>query len=150
MSKQDNDQLYYKKVEDLDLEIFKNRIRNVLKEAFDNKIITEEELKAMDPSDKNPAKFYCNFKIHKPHIPTSTPPVRPIISGSGSITENIGIYVENVIKEMSMQHRSYLQDTPHLLRIIHKINKGPKIPDNAMIVTSDVIGLYQTRRGRPR
>ena len=97
----------------------------------------------MDPSDKNPSKLYCNFKIHKPHDPLGTPPVRPIISGSGSITENISIYVEHYIKEISMQHRAFLQDTPHLLRIIHKINQGPKIPNNAMIVTLDAIGAYQ-------
>ena len=65
----------------------------------------------MDPSDKNLSKFYCNFKIHKPHDPLGTPPVRPIISGSGSITENISIYVEHYIKEISMQHRAFRQDT---------------------------------------
>ena len=47
----------------------------------------------MDPEDKNPSKFYCNFKVHKNHKHKETPPPRPIISGSGSITENIGLYV---------------------------------------------------------
>ena len=51
--------------------------------------------------------------------------------------------MENKIHELSTQHRSYLQDTPHFLRIIHKLNQGPKLPTNAVIVTSDVIGAYQ-------
>ena len=78
----------------------------------------------MNPEDKNPAKFYCNCKIHKQHTKGTTPPPRTIISGSGSITENIGIYVENHINKISTEHPTYLQDTPHFLRIIHKINQG--------------------------
>ena len=97
----------------------------------------------MDPDDKKPSKFYCNFKVNQEHTPNETPPPRPIISASGSITENIGLYVEHHIKELATKHKSFLQDTPHLLRIIHTINKGPKLPSNVMIVTSDVIGLYQ-------
>ena len=91
LSKQSETQTYYRKVDDLELDRAKVKIRNTLEEALKNKIITEEEFKAMDPDDKHPGKFYCNFKIHKPHTPGTTPPPRPIISGSGSITENIGI-----------------------------------------------------------
>ena len=29
------------------------------------------------------------------------------------------------------------------MRIVDKINQGPKLPKNAMIVTSDLIGAYQ-------
>ena len=72
---------YYEKVEDIELEVAKTKIQSVLQEGLDNKIITQEEFKQMDPSDNNPAKFYCNFKIHKQHIPMKAPPVRPIISG---------------------------------------------------------------------
>ena len=38
------------------------------------KDITEEEVKAMDPENKNASKFYCNFKIHKGHTPMQVPP----------------------------------------------------------------------------
>ena len=67
----------------------------------------------MDPSKKNISKFYTNFKVHTPHTPMTAPPPRPIISGSGSMTENIGIYVEHNIKHMANKYDSYLQDTPH-------------------------------------
>ena len=89
---------YYKKVEDIELDRAKARIKNTLEEALENNIITEEEFRALNPDDKNPSKFYCNFKIHKPHAFMTTPPPRPIISGSGSITENIGIFVEKTHK----------------------------------------------------
>jgi hypothetical protein len=38
---------------------------------------------------------------------------------------------------------SYLQVTPHFLRIIDKLNQGKKLPNNAMIVTADITGAYQ-------
>ena len=119
-------QNHYKKMYDLELDRAKVKIQNTLKEVLDSTIISEKKLKAMDPDDKQPCQFYCNFKIHKQHTHFTTPPPRPIISGSGSITENIGIYVDNQIHEFSTQHNSYLQDTPHFLRIIHKINQGPQ------------------------
>ena len=70
------------------------------------------------------------------------PPVKPIISGAGSITESIGVYVEHHINKISTTHPSYIQDTPHFLRIVNKINCGPKLSKNAMVVTSDIIGAY--------
>ena len=76
-------------MDNLELERAKLRIRKTLEEALTDRIITNEKFAAMNPDNKNPGKFYCNFKIHKPHTPMTTPPPRPIISGSGSITENI-------------------------------------------------------------
>ena len=143
LSTQSDQQVYYQKVDNLELERAKNKIKHVLEEALNNKIITDEEFNAMDPEDKTTSKFYCNFKIHKQHAPMTAPPPRPIISGSGSITENLGVFVENQIREISTQHSTYLLDTPHFLRVVQKINKGPRLPLNAMLVTSDIIGAYQ-------
>ena len=98
----------------------------------------------MNLEDKNPSKLYFNFKIHKPHAFITTPPPRPIISRSGSITENIVIFVEKHINELLTHHTSYLQDIPHFLRIIEEEeNEGAKLPLNSMIVTSDLTGAYQ-------
>ena len=94
----------------------KDKIKNVLKEAFENKIISKEEYNVMNPEEKNPATFYCNFKVHKQKEHYKIPPVRPIISGSGGITENISLYVEHHIKRISTLPPSYLQDTPHFFK----------------------------------
>ena len=64
------------------------------------------------------------------------------MSGSGSITENLGVYVEHHIKHIANKHDTYLQDTPHFLRIIEEINKGDPLPDNAMLATLDITGAY--------
>ena len=92
--------------------------------------------------DKDAAKFYCTFKVHKDHEPMTAPPPRPIVSGSGSATENIAAFVDHHIKDISRQHHSYLQDTPDFLRYVEKINSGPALKDDHIIVTWDVEGLY--------
>ena len=96
----------------------------------------------MDPSEKFPAKFYETFKVHKKHNEGETPPERPIISASGSMTENIGLFVENFLREIANQHSTYLQDTPDFLRQIEALNKKEKLPPNAILVTVDVTALY--------
>jgi hypothetical protein len=72
----------------------------------------------------------------------TAPPPRPIISGSGAIMENMGKFVEHHIKNVANKHQSYIQDTPHFLRILQKQNRGPKLEKNAILVTMDVKALF--------
>ena len=72
----------------------------------------------------------------------TAPPPRPIISGSGSVTENTAAFVEFHIKDIAREHNSYLQDTPDFLRYIEQVNQGPALEDDQILVTWDVVGLY--------
>ena len=103
---------YYEKVTSETLDLAKSKILDSLKDALEKGYINKDEFAAMDPSEKKPGKFYETFKVHKKHTPGETPPERPIISGSGSITENISLFVEHYLKETAKAHPSYLQDTP--------------------------------------
>ena len=76
----------------------------------------------MNPNGKNPGKFYQLFKVHKKHNPPELPPGRPIISGCGSITEKISLFVDHHAKDLVNSLPSYLQDTPDLLRHIEDLN----------------------------
>ena len=134
--------LYYNKVDDSALQVAKDKILLILEEGLNNKIISKEEYIAMKTDDKKAAKFYCNFKVHKEHEAMETPPPRPIISGSGSIIEGIGYYVEHHIKNLSNTHHSYIQDSPDFLRVINKVNEGPKLLENTILVVFDVKALY--------
>ena len=91
---------------------------------------------------KNVGKFYQLFKVHKKSEPGSLPPGRPIISGSGSLTENISKFVEHHLKDLATTHPSYLQDTPDFLRYIEEINGLGPLPNGAILVTMDVSSLY--------
>ena len=120
----------------------KVKIKNLLEEGYNNNIINKEEYEEMDPEKKHPSNFYCTFKVHKPHVEGTASPERPIISGSGSLTENPSLFIEHHIKDLANQHPSYLQDTPHFLREIQTINEGGKLSENAMLVTMDVTALF--------
>ena len=87
LEQETNPKLYYAPVDEFSLERAKKTILDTLQEALDNQIITKEEYTIMNPKDKNPSKFYCNFKVHKMTEQGQIPPVRPITSGSGAVTE---------------------------------------------------------------
>ena len=87
---------YYKEINLTDIEKAKEKISDILKEAFDNEYISENEYKLMLPdTDAILARFYALFKVHKPYEQGSAPDIRPIVSFSVSMMENIGIFVEN-------------------------------------------------------
>ena len=118
------------------IEKAKYEIKNLINEGLDNKIITQEEYDAINPDDKDLARFYCNFKVHKDYEHKKAPKPRAIISGCGSITENASLFVQHHLQDVFHSHKSYLQDTPDFLREIDKINDGPKLPDNALLVST--------------
>ena len=86
---------YYSQVSSKDVDVAKFKISKLIEEGLDNDFITKSDYEAMNPIAKNVGRFYCNFKIHQPHEENTAPPVRPIVSGSGSITENIGKFVQH-------------------------------------------------------
>ena len=133
---------YYSPVDGLEIERTKVKIKNLLEEGLDNKVISKSEFEQMNPEDKGPGRFYCNFKVHKPHEYKTAPPVRPITSQSGSICENIGTFLEHHIKHIGTTHESYLKDTPDFLRTIQHINKSLHLGPNTLLVTMDAIGLF--------
>ena len=83
----------------------------------------------------NAGKFYLHFKLHKPH--ENIPPERAIVSQSGSVTSNIGVFVDFFLKEQPTKHKSYLQDNPDFIRKLEKIREERTLSDNAMIATWD-------------
>ena len=135
---------YYKPVDDLNIiDEVKHNINNILQEAHENKVISDDEKEAMECDEqKGVGKFYTLYKVHKDHAAPATPPERPIISCSGSITENIGIYVDSHLKPLANTHESFLQDTPHYLRELEKLNNSGKIKNSDILVTIDVCSLY--------
>ena len=46
------------------------------------------------------------------------------------------------IKELATKHESYLQDTPDFLRKVEELNRKGFLPNNALLVAIDVIGLF--------
>ena len=139
-SKQSEGKPYYSEVDDIALDIAKNKIKHALDKALEREIISKTEYTAMIADDKEAGRFYCNLKVHEPH--KETPPPRPLISGCNSITENIATYVNYHIGEEATKHDTFLQDTPDFLRIIDRINHGAALNPSTIIFTMDVTSLY--------
>ncbi|XP_030842371.1 uncharacterized protein LOC115924431, partial [Strongylocentrotus purpuratus] len=81
------------------------------------------------------ARFYLLPKIHK-----AGNPGRPIISGNGSPTERISLFIDSFLKPLVPQISSYIHDTPDFLRKLEGIKD--QIPSTAIIGTFDVSSLY--------
>ena len=67
VDKEGEDKPCYINVDEFKLNEAKDKLTNVIREAFDNRIILKEERYAMDPKDRVPGRFYCTFKVHKDH-----------------------------------------------------------------------------------
>ena len=52
---------------------YEGKIIDTFQEGLLNVWISQEEFKAMNPDDCDPANFYCLFKVHKTHFWTTTP-----------------------------------------------------------------------------
>ena len=93
-------EFYYQKVDDQTLEEAKIKITNIVNEGFHNEILSEQEYAAMTPAENViPGRFYALFKVHKEYEHGKAPPVRAIISCSGTFSENIAIYVDHHLKD---------------------------------------------------
>ena len=80
-SEQSENHPYYTQVDEFEVERSKNKIDTLLKQALEDETISQDESIGMTAADKEPGRFYCNFKVHKQHNHNEKPPERPIISG---------------------------------------------------------------------
>ena len=74
-------------------------MNDVIKEGLENKMITQSEFDAMNTNRKDPACFYCDFKVHKEHKHMKPPPHRPIIGSSESLTKKNGNFCRTLFQK---------------------------------------------------
>ena len=79
-------------------------------------------------------RFYLHPKIHKR---MDSVPGRHIISGY--FTENISSFLDHHLQPLTKIVKSYIQDTKLLL---NKLEELPPLPQNSILSTMDVVGLY--------
>ncbi|XP_071493045.1 uncharacterized protein [Diadema antillarum] len=114
---------------------FSQQIQSTLDDMKEHEHLTKKAHKFLSPVNAKPARFYLLPKIHKPGNPG-----RPILSGNGSPTENISLFVDHHIKPLVSLAPSYIHDTPDFLRKLDDIKD--QIPETAIIGTFDVSSLY--------
>ncbi|XP_072026492.1 uncharacterized protein [Amphiura filiformis] len=132
-----NNRTNYALVDSDPTDSFSQQIKTTLDDMHARDELTDKAHAFLSPTDSKAARFYLLPKIHKPGNPG-----RPIVSGNGSPTENISLYVDNFIKPLVSQTLSYMyiHDTPDFLRKLEAIKD--QIPSTAIIGTCDVSSLY--------
>ena len=84
----------------------------------------------------NLGKMYLLLKIYKR---LSGVPGRPVISNCGMPTEKVFEFLDYQLKPVMQNGKSYIRDSGHFLE---KIKNICTLPENAILVTADVVGLY--------
>ena len=126
---------------------FKNQILSNLVDTSNNLFrglkskgfISEKELKYLTFEYKkacNLEKMYLLPKIHKR---LSDVLGRPVISNYGMSTEKVSEFLNYELKPVMQKDKSYIKDSGHFLEKIKSIST---LPENATLVTADVVGLY--------
>ena len=96
----------------------------------------KETIKYFEVKDPKLARFYLLPKIHKRLNNVTS---RPVISNCGYYTENISAFLDFHVQPLAQAVKSYIKDTNDFLNKLHSL---PKLPDNIILCTVDVVGLY--------
>ena len=113
-----------------------NAIFKVLKQKGK---ITEKQFKYFIIEHKkatNLGKMNLLPKIHKRLYDV---PGRPVISNHGTPTEKASKFLDSHLQEVMQNGWSYMKNSGDF---IMKIKHLKNIPDNAILMTADVVGLY--------
>ena len=81
-------------------------------------------------------KLYLLPKIHKRLFNV---PGRLVISNCGTPTEKVSEFLDHHRKPVMQKGLSYIRDSQNLLEKLKAIGS---VPENAILVTADVVGLY--------
>ena len=98
--------------------------------------ISSETLDYFMVNNPKLGRFYLLLKIHKR---LNAIPGRPVISNCGYFTENISSFLDYHLQPLTKSVKSFIKDTNDFLR---KLRSLPLLPDNSLLCTIDVVGLY--------
>ncbi|CAN7950103.1 unnamed protein product [Ixodes hexagonus] len=128
-----NDASFYKPLDTDPTSEYRQIVMTNLSKLNKEKKIDDKTMRSLIPLDPQPGGFYMLPKIHKQNNPG-----RPIISGIGTVTENISSFIDLLIKDIPPKFASYVKDTNHFLREISNV----VVPPDSFLVTLDVASLY--------
>ena len=132
--KQLRDSDVYEEVAD-DPESFISTIHRTIEKIRKRGHLKKETIKYFEVRDPKFARFYLLPKIHKR---LNNVPGRPI-SNCGYYTENISAVLDFHLQSLAQAVKLYIKDTNDFLK---KLRSLPKLPDNIVLCTVDVVGLY--------
>ena len=101
--------------------------------------VTEKHLKYFTYEYKKATNFGKLYLLPKIHKRLFDVPGTPAISNCGTPTEKCSEFLDHHLKKVMQKGWSYIKDSGDFIK---KINNLDLIPENAILVTADVVGLY--------
>ena len=111
-------------------------ISKTLKTVKGKKEIDDKILNYLMVNDPRLGRFYLLPKIHKR---LNSVPGRPVISNCGYLTENISSFLDFHLQPLAKKIKSFIKDSNDFLC---KLRDLPPLPENALLCSIDVVGLY--------
>ena len=81
-------------------------------------------------------KLYLLPKIHKPLFEV---PGKPVISNCGTSTEEVPEFLNSELKSVMQEDWSYIKSSGDFIKKLKNIDP---IPQDGIMVTADIVGLY--------
>ena len=130
-----NDRITYRTIDYDPTPHITRDVNSMIQYLHSKHYIDDHTAKYLQPN--NPPRtpiFHGLPKIHKPNIP-----LRPIVSGFDSPTDNLSRYIAHYLQPLVENLPSYIKNTKHMLQILDSFDD---LPDNIIMVTADVRSLY--------
>ena len=113
-----------------------NTIHEAIEKIRKSGDLNADTIKYFMVKDPKFAPFYLPPKIYKR---LHDVPVRPVISNCGYYTENISSFLDFHLQPLAREVKSHIKDTNDFLKKLHSL---PNLPDDNILCTVDVVGLY--------
>ena len=121
-------------------------IKRIIKYGLNQELYNKRVADSLLPKEASCGRLYGLLKDHKcVQEGKKIPPMRLVISGSGSNTEYISRFLDFYIKPLVKKLPSYLEDTKDFLNSL-KIFEENLIPIDVIPVSIDVVSLYGSIR----
>ena len=101
--------------------------------------ISDKQLKNFLYNYKNATNLGKLYLLHKIHKHLSSVPGRPVIPNCGTPTQRASEFLDHHLKPVMQNGKSYIRDSSDFISKIKDLNN---IPQGAVLVTADVVGLY--------
>lgn len=130
IKRQLNDSTFYEKLQCGPTKVLQTRIHSQLLHHFNNNEFDKHAFDFLSIEHPVMPVFYTLPKVHKGlDIPVKG---RPIVSGIGSLTENISAYVDHFIKSEVITLPSYIRDSIDFINTL----KSFKLTSNSLLLAT--------------
>ncbi|KAJ0050395.1 hypothetical protein NL108_018525 [Boleophthalmus pectinirostris] len=133
-----SDNTFYEKLPSNPTDDFKNSIHEALSVLLQNGEISENEYSFLKVDYPIIPTFYILPKIHKS---LENPPGRPIVASIGSITSNLSIFIDSIIRPAAEALPSFIKDTGHMINFVESIDCVSN-EEEWYLVSFDINSMY--------